>query len=94
MCHSIGVNWTRATPYMRKSQRETIFWNCLLDVLYTQELMLLLYISLSHSHNAVLHTLNLLRFQFRFWNQAQEKTIDVLSGGERNRVHLAKTLKR
>lgn len=31
---------------------------------------------------------------FRFWNQQQEKTVDVLSGGERNRVHLAKLLKR
>jgi sulfate-transporting ATPase len=31
---------------------------------------------------------------FRFLNVSQEKTMDVLSGGERNRVHLAKMLKR
>jgi len=31
---------------------------------------------------------------FQFKGAAQEKTVDILSGGERNRVHLAKMLKR
>ncbi|ELR25395.1 ABC transporter related, putative [Acanthamoeba castellanii str. Neff] len=45
------------------------------------------------SPNNTIHTRQYVA-AFRFWNQQQEKTVDVLSGGERNRVHLAKLLKR